>query len=386
MNGADELPISSRITVQETDGGTTIDIPPSGRGIRDLTKTIFVYNVIIFGIITFVTWDGWFVLIVSLLSSPFWAFGLYGLLSYINLRFQRIQLKISDGQFTIVRHRLFLLKSTQQFELDDVSHVRLQSAYSTNSVETMSIVLYTASQRTNFATSQTLGEKNWLVNQINEAFGIDPDGIDENKISQAMRARIDVDAQAPNELPQDTLVRVKKDTEHKFRFTLPGVPNDALLKLAGVFLFLVSLGWIGGISYWVVRNAPYEAKIEDAWLLLQCAGHILAATAVLCFALFIFIGTIRVDITPTTLTRRIQLGPIGHSKSVPLNKIQNVALAFNTSEGGSIDKRDITNVQQARVLTKVKDVPQLLLTAFHDQHIARQVVALVNYQLQRVKT
>ena len=386
MNGSGELPLSSRITIQETEDGTVINIPSSGRGIRDLTKTIFIYNIIVWAILTFVTWDGWYVLIATLLSSPFWSFGLYGLLSYVNLRFQRIRITITDGQLTIVRRRLFFLKSTQHFELDDVSHVRLQSAYSTNSVDTMSVVLYTSSRRTNFATSQTLGEKNWLVTQINEAIGVDPDGIDTSAVGDSLRPRIEVEAKAPDELAEDSLIRVKRDTEQHMRFTLPGLPSEALLTLVGVFLLFLSLSWLAAISWWIVRNNPYEMKIEDGWLLLQCAGHAIVAVAVLCFALFIFMGTIRVDVTPTTLSRRYQIGPIGHSKSVPLNKIQNVALAFDMSRERTIDKRDITDVQQARVFTNLKETPQLFLTLFHDQYIAREVVALVNYQQQRMKS
>jgi len=430
--------------VDQSDSRLVISVPAGGKKARGigcfavLWLAITIPVSLVFLLVDDANWEGgqapplWGMV---LFFGLFYAVGFGMLYAWIRMRFMEVLVAIEPGRLTIQRS-LLGRKKLERCELADDARAELVEAYSSNDVPVYTVKINTLDGDEKFGTALSREEKQWIADTINRFLGHDPTGgaglsadgwpticdecggdlltgekkrvcsgcgkvFTEGDLERLAvgRSSLDLntgwdrngtgrittepDAIVPYELPPDSQITIERDEpeclQFSYRIRLPG----AFRLIGGGFLLMFCSIWYG-VVFSVIFGTLTDAKMGgEKWFILAFLSlFLMAGLAPLGMLLAIFLGRVRVLVTPDNLTASIGVGPLRKKKSMACRLIRQVGTGpIGTSRSRGLSGAT-TSVLQG-VIVRSSDFP-LPLTISKDEQLNNEVAGLVRYQLSEL--
>ncbi len=309
-----------------------------------------------------------------LLVGLFWIIGLGFAYAWVRASYMKTFLLLERDRLAVQRV-LFGTKWVRKTKLTAESRARLESSYSENDNPVYHVQVDGDGRSESFGLRLGDDEKEWFVRRIN-GFLHGPEEAVVHGGRQALR-RVEkqeithgVEPLAPFSLPTGSVVRIDDRFVDGLRFSLPllhgGMFSGCSWGCGGV-----GLVWVTFCSLVAFVAADWPSRLVPVFMAFPGTLFLLASLA------FRW-GRIQVTVDGEALRARWHSGPVGWSKSLPVESIRAVGLGevMVTKSNG----RTTNSVVGCLVKTENESLP---LTVNHGEEIAREVAGLVRYELER---
>jgi len=352
---------------------------------------------------------------VALFFTVFWSVGLGMLYVALKMKFESLMLCLEPDRLSI--QRSFLGQKMSTIQLREDSKARLQVSYEENDVPVYRIEIDGVSKKEKFGTALSRVEKQWLAQTINRFLGheesrdsqagadrfcrkcgtqlliseekrvcpdcgevyFDDDDETDDSSFRTAKSLPTPDDVAPKDLPAGCGLTVEDDSGERLTVSFLLNPNTTLRVIIGGMCLSFSLVWFGvtGFMAWsaIMDAAPGSEIFVVFILFMGCFGF-----GPLLIGLAIAFGRALVTTGRESLSVRYHIGPIGFTRKVATDSVQDVVLA----EGAVVTS---SSNPIPRVLPSVKvetTGKPLVLTLGSKESISHNLCGIVRYQLHRL--
>lgn len=424
-------PAGSRIQLAEASESRVVMVIPPGekraRGMGCFALAWLAITVpvgVVFLYATFsgnVEWEGdeppptWF--IVPFISV-FWVVGFTVGYVALKMKFESLMLCLEPGRLSI--QRTFLgRKKLSTIQIEEHSEAVLRTSYSENDVPVYRIEIEGAARKEKFGTALQLVEKQWIVQTLNrflghgsKASGASNEGdqfcaecgtqlmISEDKRvcpdcgavfferddeceAESLRSHVDVpDDVAPEDIPASSRLAVEDDSGERLVVSFLLNPSLPLRIVVGGFCTAFAFFWMGitGFMVWQSLLEPDQGGILFAVFagVFFCFGF-----GPLLVGMAVAFGRARISVDRHWLSVRFHIGPIGWTRKVETDSVQDVLLGGNSfveTEVAGV-RRNPLAIRMVRVETTSKP---MILTLGSKEEISQNLCGVVRYQLHRL--
>lgn len=427
-------PAGSSIELAEaSESRVVMVIPPGGKRARSLGcfAVIWLAITVPVGVIFLwatvnpnVEWEGdgrpplWGII---LFFSVFWSVGFGMGYAALKMKFEKLMLCLEPDRL-IIQRTFFGRKKLSTIQLQKSSRASLQESYSENDVPVYRLEIDGVSKTEKFGTALSLVEKQWLAQTINRFLGhedsagggsrsggdqfcrecgsqllISDDGAvcldcgavfndDEEYDDSTGRSQKNL-VQAPADVaPEDVSAAsglvVEENSGEQLIVSFLLNPSLPLRIVVGGICTAFSFGWMG-----VTGSMVYLALTEP-----QPGGGFIAIFVGVCFfigfgpliiGMAVAFGRARVAVDQQWLSVRYHIGPLGFTRKVATDTVQDVLLGEN-----SFVKTEIAGVRRSPLAIRMVRVETtgkpLILTLGSKEPISRNLCGVVRYQLHRL--
>ena len=423
-------PDGSRIEVAEaSDARVVMTIPPGGKRARGMGCFALAWLAITVPVgLTFlwatvdpeVKWEGdgrpplWG---IGLFFAVFWSIGLGMGYVALRMRFESLMLCLEPDRLSIQRSFLGR-KKLSTIELNENSCADMELSYTENDVPVYRIRIDGVSRKETFGTALTRNEKQWVSQTINRFLGHEPDDrrdsrSGENKFCRECGTRLMITEEsrfcpdcgevyfeddepgdssvasgkslpapadvAPEDLPVGCGLKVEDDSGEQLTVSFLLNPSTALRVIIGGMPLMFSFVWFGiaGFMAWsaITDAADGSGVFVIMILFIGCLGFV-----PLLLGLAVAFGRAQVTIGRDLISVRYHVGPIGFSRAIPTDSVQDVVLTKG-SELRSSSQRVPKALPSVQVETTGKP---LILTLASKESISHNLCGVVRYQIHRL--
>lgn len=350
---------------------------------------------------------------VALFFTVFWSVGLGMGYAALKMRFERLMLCLEPDRLSIQR-TLFSRKKLSTIQLQENSRASLQESYSENDVPVYRLEIDGVSKQEKFGTALSLVEKQWLAQTINRFLGHEDSGGDQfcrecgsqllisddgavcldcgavfsddeeyddstgRSRKQLVQAQADV---APEDVSTASGLVVEDDSGEQLVVSFLLNPSLLLRIVFGGMCLAFSLAWFGvaGFMAWSsLTDAQHGDEIFAVFALIMGSfgfGPMLIGLAVM-------FGRARVTTDREWLSVRYHIGPIGFSRKVATDSVQDVLLGGNSYVETTVSAQH--NRMALRMVTVETTGKPLILTLGSRESISSSLCGVVRYQLHQL--